>query len=818
MHRLCLLIVMILFGCVVHAADMVALCRPHVGGEVQYEQLTADTYRFKAVPNPGYSFLQWTDGNTDLVRTYTHPGTMGLDVTFHAVFTRDEDLIADYGHVDVQVADPATLKFLLTAQTDMGNASFYKWNNGISENPLFYREADGTRSAYFITIGPQMTVSVDNHIGGLCIYQQTGPTSYQLEAAASDGYSFLTWLDGYTNESRIFTMPDGVHEHTLRAGFVCDSDLVQQGGSVKVDVLDPEKPSYLLTAQPTQTSMCAFTFGGWNYGGKTSTLPYKESDGIRTPVFYRPLDMAYDIYNSRGGKIHVTPLTCGYTIEAIPNSPYEFYQWTDGETARIRDIDYLPETYKAIFCQLSFRVKDQLYYDFHQAELAAGTTWPVELVGDAERVDISENVRIEGNNHTIDSLFIGYGAILNLTAPLNTKRTFIQSTSGSSGQLIGTPYLSYYDLFLDVLLENSTDYNDVDKWYGLSVPFEVDVTQGVSRASGQGTHISGYDYLLWEYDGVLRARTGNGWKQLLSGTMKSGKFYMMGILGTEHTWRFKKKNGAAYPGSLSLALTPYPSNIIDHGWNALGNSQVQYVSGSIPGIPFVQVYDNIHTRYLPKMLSTTSFVVGCPFFTQIETAGTMMLTHSTQTNPAHLYAPSRATEDATILELRLSNNETYDALLLTLDNEPATKYTIGKDMTKLSFSQDIPQLWTSAYGSVLAAQHISLTNGYAQVPISLFAPTAGTYTLELSESSTCVHLYSGHTFVADLTSGGCLLSLTRGVNTNYSLHVGNRLGEATGMNDASVTNSLHKMIINQRLYIQLPNGTLLNALGQETRY
>jgi len=786
----------------------------HVGGTVQAQNINGLHYDLVATASSGYSFLQWADGNTLNPRPYVHGGDEHVDEVAFAVFTKDEDMTSNGGEISVSINDEHIPSYQLTINLNEG-VDFYKWDNGESTTTIDYLESDGNRYPFFLSVGGILTFDFVQHPGGVVSVDNVSGLNLDLVATANSGYSFQQWADGNTQNPRSYTHGgDELNDEVAYAVFTRTQDVTQLDGTTTVEVDDSSIPSFTLTA--TESSCAGFV--RWVSGEEEATISYQESDGTKIPLFtYGDHQILLEYDNQEGGIVTATPHTCGFTLNATPTAGWHFSHWTDDASlAAERDVDYVANTYTAIFSLSAFKVGTTFYPTFDAAETAAvGAGLPIELVDDVtDNLIVSQDVQIDGNNHIVGSLTIPLGKKLTLTDDLRVNNLYLQTTTASSSQLVNKEHLTCTNAYMDITLEASQAEASPDKWYAFSVPFEVDVANGIRRANApEAACTSTTDYLVWEYDGTLRAATGNGWVKMYGGTLEPGKFYMIGIDGTQNTWRFAKKSGSALGGSNVVDLPAFTGSIIDRGWNAIGNGTLQYATASIPDIAFVQVYDNNMSTYLPKMLNATSFVVACPFFAQVEGANTMTLSASNETNPAALYAPRRmAMQEKNIYEVRLSKDDNYDVLFISANDESSESYQIGKDVLKLGLNTSRPQLFTMNAGTMLCVEDRPFVNGAADFPIYILAPQAGDYELTVSDGNRSVYLLENGMPIAEITGMTYTLRLSRGMAMNYSLRIGERHEITTGIDAPQGENHIQKIIYNNQLYI-IHNDKVYNANG-----
>ena len=385
-------------------------------------------------------------------------------------------------------------------------------------------------------------------------------------------------------------------------------------------------------------------------------------------------------------------------------------------------------------------------------------------------------------------------------------------------------------IYLEYILNPWGTTADPNKWYAFAVPFEVDIETGITRAYGSQSHISGTDFLIKEYDGTLRAETGKGWKSKLTGTLKPGHFYMIGIEGDCNRWRFEKKTGMPYEGDAHVSLSAFESgNTANAGWNSLGNTLLEnagLTSISLSDIKYIVTYDNQFGKYETKLISEiANLFVGQPFFIQTPGDGSFDFKRNSN-NSTNMPALRASAQGITPLMHFTLADETQstgiDHMFLTLHGDVDGTYTIGRDVARMTTNcTTAAQLWcTMPNGTELSAHGVAMPEPETIVPITLFAPTAGEYLLGMSCRAINgyeVELLHNGVWVATLSDAlPTVLDLNAGNNSDYSLRISRR-NIPTGIEDAQGDNAQStKVIINDHLYI-LRAGHMYDAQGKQVK-
>ncbi len=272
-----------------------------------------------ATPASGYSFAQWSDGNTNNPRTVTVKG----DQTYTAQFETTPS------YTITTVADPSTLgsasgdgtyekgaRVVLTATPNDAGSRFTQWSDGVTYNPrTLSLTSNLTLTAIFEPI-PTWTLTLlvspagAGTVDGAGTYLETATASFIT--TPNTGYRFLNWSDGSTDLSRSMRL-------TANTTFTAIYEAI---------------PTYVITANVAtgQGTYGTVTGGGTYYENTTATL------------------------------------------RAQPNAGYRFTRWSDGVTTNPRNV---PVTADSTFTA-EFEEFNIYYVDLG---LPSGTLWAEVNVG-----------------------------------------------------------------------------------------------------------------------------------------------------------------------------------------------------------------------------------------------------------------------------------------------------------------------------------------------------------------------------------------------------------------------------------------------------
>ena len=178
-------------------------------GEYSYGAVAVLT----ATPNDGYQFISWNDANTDNPRMMT----LVRDTAFVAIFEE----IPIYTITVISANDSmgtvlgggtyeADLQVTITATAEE-NYHFVSWDDGDTNNPrIITLTSDTAFVAYFALNNYTVTVISANDSMGTVSGGGTYEAGSQvtITATAAEGYRFVSWNDGDTNNPRIITVTE----------------------------------------------------------------------------------------------------------------------------------------------------------------------------------------------------------------------------------------------------------------------------------------------------------------------------------------------------------------------------------------------------------------------------------------------------------------------------------------------------------------------------------------------------------------------------------------------------------------------------------
>lgn len=362
-------------------------------------------------------------------------------------------------------------------------------------------------------------------------------------------------------------------------------------------------------------------------------------------------------------------------------------------------------------------------------------------------------------------------------------------------------------------------------WYDFTVPFEVEISNGIYRYGENTPMRSGVDFMIMEYSESRRASGMKGWVNA-SGTLQPGRAYTITLDKWAYTtYVFKKKTGASTTGTNSFNAVASDVESQTRGWNGLGNGSLSHaqLTDAFSNAK-VQLYDHAHNVYVTKEANESNFAVGTAFFIQVASAQTISFAAAEENRT--LMAPSREVYTTDEFRLTLKDTETdntTDRLWMSASEEATEEYVIGQDLLKMGTptSGTIAQMWTMKGGKVLCDVETAMNGERATAPLSFYAPKAGQYELAIDQAPEDVTLYLTYNdqVIWILSFGSYVLDLEKGTTEGYGLRMEtNRAPQiATGIDEQTAGAQNRKVMINNTLYIVTAEGAIFDVMGKNIK-
>ena len=323
------------------------------GGGDYYED---ETVTLTATANDGYTFSSWTDGITDNPRTVTVTGDATYTATFVALHTITVTSADETQGTASGSGDYAEGLEIEISATPAEHYHFAQWNDGNTDNPRTITvTSDSTFTAVFAINQHTVTVvSADTEMGTV---SESGTYDYgseiQISATPADGYGFVAWNDGNTDNPRTVIVTEDI-TYTATFGVLRTISVVSADetmGTVSGSGVYVEGAQVEISAEAVEH----YHFTQWNDGNtdnpRTITVAgdttFTASFAIdRYTITVESADEAMGTVSESNTYDYGTEIQ----ISATASEHYHFVQWNDGNTDNPRTITVTEDaTYRAEF-------------------------------------------------------------------------------------------------------------------------------------------------------------------------------------------------------------------------------------------------------------------------------------------------------------------------------------------------------------------------------------------------------------------------------------------------------------------------------------
>lgn len=284
-----------------------------------------------AVPDDGYYFKWWNDGNRDNPRyiKVTQP------MSFEAIFATGLlcDVEAEHGRVSGTGAfAPGTL-VTLTPTADDGYY-FEKWGDGNTDNPRSFTITTDTAFKAIFTKYIHVTCTAGEHgtVQGEGIYKRD--SIVVVTALPEHGYYLDKWEDGtWTNPLRFIAKTDTSFHATFEKCFVVSG--IHKNGQIVGKGFYRQQALVVLEAVGNE----GYYFTHWEGGSKHNIRTFVITKDTSVTAYFQPyFNVTSNITN---GEIHGLGHyrfgdTCHLSVSA--NEGYYFVRWENGSTYQNRSL------------------------------------------------------------------------------------------------------------------------------------------------------------------------------------------------------------------------------------------------------------------------------------------------------------------------------------------------------------------------------------------------------------------------------------------------------------------------------------------------
>ena len=335
-------------------------------GSGSYNYLTP--VNITALPNAGYHFTQWSDGNTDNPRLIsvtanaTYTAQFAINSYAVGVTSNNSTMGSVSGSGTYNHGGTATL-----TATPYYGYHFVQWQDGNTQNPRTVVVTDSAQYTAQFDYNSYLVTALSSNV---TLGTATGGGSYNylsqvaLTAVPAPHYHFTMWNDSIEDNPRTITV---TRDTTLTAHFAIDRHTIAVGtaNATQGTASGSDTVDYNTAVWITATANYGYHFTQWQDGNSSNPRRVVVSqDTVFTATFapnqYTATCMAND--NSRGS---VTSAGGSYnyltsiTFTAVPNANYHFLRWSNGSTDNPITFTLTQDTaLTAIFVGLTANVDD----------------------------------------------------------------------------------------------------------------------------------------------------------------------------------------------------------------------------------------------------------------------------------------------------------------------------------------------------------------------------------------------------------------------------------------------------------------------------
>ena len=313
-----------------------------------------------ATPNTGYEFVNWTKAGVEVSTeaTYSFTVTENVDLVANFLPTYTINVTTDDERGTIEGAGTYTQGAEVTLIAEAKpNYKFLLWRKTGEEveyskdNPLSFTATENLDlRAEFVFVQRIVKVTAENGTvtaeNGLVISKEASYNhghEVKLTATPADHYVFVNWTKGEevvsTEPTYTFTITEDVE---LVANFALDTHTVAvtaENGTVS------GAGSYTHGTEVTLTAAAddGYTFAGWSNGKTTNPYTFEVTEDVTLTANFKLNSYTVTATATKGGTVtgagtydHGTSVT----LNATPNTGYEFVNWTQEGVEVSADAEY----------------------------------------------------------------------------------------------------------------------------------------------------------------------------------------------------------------------------------------------------------------------------------------------------------------------------------------------------------------------------------------------------------------------------------------------------------------------------------------------
>ncbi len=326
-----------------------AITTKALNGTISIDSICLDI-TLTAIPNEGYYFTQWSDGNKDNPRTFV----LTQDTTFTAEFSNQYSINItcneEYGTI---VGENGMFDYLSEHTYEaVPNSGYHftQWSDGNKDNPRTITLTQDTSLTAEFSKQYSIHVSCNEEQGS--INGENGMFDYlsehTYEAVPNSGYYFDQWSDGNKDNPRTIVLTQdtsliAIFDILYNVSVLSDDPTM--GSASFSDLLETQSLNY--GQYPIGTNLIAkaipnqgYKFSHWSDGLSANRRGITVQSDINLKAYFELEQNSYTVTVSSanssmgtvsGGGTYEEGQTA--TVTATPKSGYKFTRWSNGSTA-----------------------------------------------------------------------------------------------------------------------------------------------------------------------------------------------------------------------------------------------------------------------------------------------------------------------------------------------------------------------------------------------------------------------------------------------------------------------------------------------------
>lgn len=328
------------------------------GGEYQHGTVTVLT----ATPKNGYDFQKWSDGVTDNIRSYSVTNDLSVSAIFTPkvytvqISSENENIGSVWGGGTIAFNESTTIY-----ASPISNYRFVMWSDGNKDNPRTITVTDNVSLVALFELIPEVVEMYEvvintedmtkGSVSGVTSGEFGEGATIAFYATANDGYEFVSWNDGVTDNPRIVSVTQNIFLSAVFRVIPEPTDIF----NIQITSADASKGTVSGITSGTikegttivfyATANEGYEFEGWSDGNTENPRSVTINGDIELvatfnqPKYYSITAISVD--NKLGAVVGngIFRENSVISIVAVPEKGCQFVKWNDDNTDNPREIN-----------------------------------------------------------------------------------------------------------------------------------------------------------------------------------------------------------------------------------------------------------------------------------------------------------------------------------------------------------------------------------------------------------------------------------------------------------------------------------------------